>query len=326
MSGPNVFYDRLAESLTDIPDPVHGGSGYFSEPSAELDPNLFDGTHLKPSIRDWILGTLREFFLATPGFDQWAEVWLAGSGITYQWAADRGNGDLDVLIGVNYAQFTYHNDGYAGLTAEETARYVNESLRNGLWPKTAHSQIGSRTYEVTFYWNPARGVKDITSIHPYAAYSLTHDEWTVTPPHLPSDVRSLYPTSYYEAATEDEHQAKQLLDSYRFHATSLSTLAKGSPAWMNHATELRNVIAKATSLFDAIHLGRRAAFSPQGSGYSDFNNFRWQAAKENGTVHTLRQLKEIGSTAQQSTETDLYGQAIDDAQTALIKAALWSQK
>ncbi|WP_409238294.1 hypothetical protein [Streptomyces sp. PA5.6] len=326
MSGPNAYYDRLTESLTDIPDPVHGGSGYFSEPSAELDPNLFDGTHLKPNIRDWILAALREFFLATPGFDQWAEVWLAGSGITYQWKADRGNGDLDVLIGVDHAQFTHRNDRYAGLTSEETAKHVNESLRAALWPKTAHTQIGDRTYEVTFYWNSAHGVKDITAINPYAAYSLTRDEWTVTPPSLPRDVRSLYPDSYFETAAEDERQAKQLRDAYRFHSASLTALAKGSPAWMNHATELRSAIAKATSLFDSIHLGRRQAFSPQGSGYSDYANFRWQAAKENGTAQTLRQLKEVGATAQQSTDIALYGQVIDDAQTALIKAALWSSK
>ncbi|MDJ0463196.1 hypothetical protein [Streptomyces sp. H27-C3] len=326
MSGPNAFYERLTESLTEIPDPEYGASGYFSEPSRELDPNLFDGTHLKPNVREWILHTLREFFLVTPGFDQWAEVWLAGSGITYQWAADRGNGDLDVLLGVDFAQFTHHNDRYAGLTSEEAAKYVNESLRNALWPKTANTQIGDRIYEVTFYWNAAHGVKDITAINPYAAYSLTRDDWTVTPPNLPNDVRSSYPDSYRSAADEDEHQAKHLLDRYRFLSASLNAVAKGSPAWMNCATELRTVIAQATSLFDAIHLGRRQAFSPQGTGYSDFNNFRWQAAKETGTVTTLRQLKEVGTTATQFTDIALYGQVIDDAQTALIKAALWSQK
>ncbi|MFE9412396.1 hypothetical protein ACFYN0_26910 [Streptomyces sp. NPDC006704] len=326
MSGPNAFYERLTESLTEIPDPVHGGSGYFSKPSHHLDPNLFDGTHLKPAVRAWILRTLREFFLVTPGFDQWAEVWLAGSGITYQWEADRGNGDLDVLLGVDYAQFTHYNDTYAGLSSEETAKYVNESLRNALWPKTANTQIGDRTYEVTFYWNAAHGVKDITAINPYAAYSLTTDTWTVPPPKLPSDPRSTYPDSYFGAAREDEHQAKRLLDRYRFLSASLTALTKGSPPWMNNAAALRTTIAEATTLFDAIHLGRRTAFSPQGTGYSDFNNFRWQAAKENGTIHTLRQLKEIGATAQQSTDIALYGQVIDDAQTALIKAALWSQK
>ncbi|MEU7147097.1 hypothetical protein AB0B15_03510 [Streptomyces sp. NPDC045456] len=326
MSGPNVFYERLTASLTDIPDPGKGGSGYFSEPTPTLDPNLFDGTRVRPEIRGWVLDTLREFFLATPGFDRWAEVWLAGSGITYQWAADRGNGDLDVLLGIDYAAFTHDNDKYTGLTAEETSRLINESLRSALWPRTAATQIGDRIYEVTFYWNPAGGLKDIKAINPYAAYSLTRDEWAIEPPQLPSDPRSTYPDEYAEAATRDEQQAKHLLDRYRYLSSSLSALAKGSPGWMNAAAELRQVIAEATTLYDGIHLGRRQAFSPQGSGYVDFHNYRWQSAKESGTVQILRRLKEVGATAQQSTDITLYGQVIDDAQTALLKAALWDRR
>ncbi|WP_030661119.1 hypothetical protein [Streptomyces rimosus] len=326
MSGPNAFYERLTESLADIADPEQGGSGYFSEPSDTLDPNLFDGTHIRADVRDWILRTLSDFFMVTPGFNQWAEVWLAGSGITYQWAADRGNGDLDVLIGVDFPQFAHYNDQYAGLTSEEVAKLVNESLRSALWPTTATVQIGTGTYEVTFYWNSAHGVKDIKAINPYAAYSLTRDEWTIEPPKLPTDPRSSYPDEYAEAATRDEQQAKRLLDRYRNLSSSLSALAKGSPGWMNAAAELRQVIAEATTLYDGIHLGRRQAFSPQGSGYADFNNYRWQAAKERGTAQTLRQLKEVGVTAQQSTDVALYGQVIDDAQTALLKAALWGRR
>ncbi|MFI1796510.1 hypothetical protein ACH427_04015 [Streptomyces sp. NPDC020379] len=326
MSGPNAFYERLSESLTDIPDPIHGGSGYFSEPSRELDPNLFDGDHIKPDVRDWILTTVRNFFDRYKGFDDWAEVWLAGSGISYQWAADRGNGDLDVLIGIDFAKFVYDNPKYKGLTSEEVADMTNASMRASLWPETAHTKIGNRDYEVTFYWNAARGTKDITAIRPYAAYSLTKNQWTIQPPELPEDPRNLYPTEYTEAADQDERQARHLIDRYRDLQQQLAAVAKGSPGWMTTATHLKKVIANAAQLYDSIHLGRHQAFSPNGDGYGDFDNFRWQSAKERGITTALREIKGIGATAQELTDTQLYGQPIADAQQALINAALWGTR
>ncbi|WP_274916964.1 hypothetical protein [Streptomyces sp. WZ-12] len=327
MSGPNAFYNHLAKAAHDIGTPGHAGrSGYFSAPAGHLDPNLFDGDQVKQELRSWITRTLREFFHATPGIDQWAEVWLAGSGISYQWEADRGNGDLDVLIGVDYSKFTHCNPAYAGLSSEEAAQFINDSLRKSLWPKTANTRIGTNTYEVTFYWNPAKGVRDITAIHPYAAYSLTRNQWTVRPPELPQDPRRLYPSEYTDAADIDEQQARYLIDRYRSLQRQLTRLTKASPAWMNAATELKNTVAEAAQLFDSIHTGRQQAFTLNGDGYSDFTNFRWQSAKERGIATALREIKNIGTTAHELTDTELYGQPIADARHALINAALWGKR
>ncbi|MEU5425112.1 hypothetical protein AB0H73_05825 [Streptomyces olivoreticuli] len=326
MTGHNAFYNHLAESVRDIDEPETGRSGYFSAPANHLDPNLFDGDQVKPEIRGWIVHTLREFFHPAAGFDQWAEVWLAGSGISYQWEADRGNGDLDVLIGVNYAKFAHFNRTYVGLSPEEAAQFVNESLRKNLWPMTANTRIGKSSYEVTFYWNPAKGVQDITAIHPYAAYSITRNQWTVRPPQLPDNPRTLYPSEYTEAADADEQEARYIIDRYRSLQGQLRNLTKASPAWMNAATELKHVIAVAAQLYDSIHIGRQQAFTLNGDGYSDFHNFRWQSSKERGIAAALREIKNVGTTAQELTEIQLYDQPIADAQTALINAALWGKR
>ncbi|MCC3765995.1 hypothetical protein [Streptomyces sp. UNOC14_S4] len=326
MTGHNAFYKNLAEAVHDIDKPETGQSGYFSKPATHLDPNLFDGDRVKPELRSWIIDILEDFFRDVTRFRLWAEVWIAGSGISYQWEADRGNGDLDVLIGVDYSKFTRVNPVYAGLASAETAQLINDSLRRELWPQTANTRIGDKSYEVTFYWNSARGVQDITAIHPYAAYSLTKDAWTVRPPDLAEDPRSLYPSEYTEAADIDEQEARYIIDRYRSLQGQLSSLTKASPAWMNAAAELKRTVAVAAQLYNSIHDGRQQAFTLNGDGYSDFHNFRWQSAKERGIAASLREIKNIGVTAQELTDTELYGEPIADARQALISAALWGKR
>ena len=151
-------------------------TSYFSAPEEDLDPRLFTGHHLNGWVRNGILQLLFGFLNdAYRHSDLWCHVWLAGSGVSYQWSAAREPGDLDVLIGVNYVQFRKAHPEYVGLSDVEISKMLNEDFRNNLQPETENWN----GFEVTFYVNP--GATDIRTINPYAAYDLTHDEWTVNP-------------------------------------------------------------------------------------------------------------------------------------------------
>lgn len=251
-----------------------GKSSYFSVPSHGLDPALFAAEYLKPRVSRWIWSTIKEFLTAEMHMthtEKWLHVWLAGSGVTYQWDADRGNGDLDVLIGVSFKKFAEANPKYKGLPEVQVAEWLNQEMKDELWPKTAHKDFSGQTYEVTFYWNP--GVEaDITVINPYAAYDVLADKWKVRPPKLPADPSTLYPRSFFTGADNDLKQASEIYVAY--HQSG------GSPRY----AEL------AKGLLESIHGGRKAAFEPGGKGYGDFANFRWQSAKKNGIIAGLTQL------------------------------------
>ena len=160
-------------------NPVHvqgSATSYFSAPESELDPRLFSGMELKGWVRNGILHLLFDFLkerYTNP--ESWSHVWIAGSGVSYQWSAAREPGDLDVLIGVDYIKFRRSHPQFAGLSDVEISKMLNEDFRNYLQPDTANWN----GFEVTFYVNP--GATDIRSINPYAAYDLTHNEWTVHP-------------------------------------------------------------------------------------------------------------------------------------------------
>lgn len=251
-----------------------GNSGYFSAPSHGLDPSLFDAEHLKPGVRSWLWRTISEFLsddMHMHYANKWLHVWLAGSGVTYQWDADRGNGDLDVLIGVSFKNFSKVNPQYKDLPEESIAQWLNQEMKAHLWPKTAHEDINGRVYEVTFYWNP--GVEnDITVINPYAAYNVMDDKWKVRPPQLPSNPSSLYSDDFRNAAIADLNQATDIYTAYYQNG--------GSPRY----AEL------AKGLLEGIHGGRKAAFEPGGKGYGDWANFRWQSAKQSGVIAGLTEV------------------------------------
>ena len=69
-------------------------TSYFSSPAAGLDPRLFRDNRLIGSVRNGILSILfdhlrRHYY--NP--DAYIHAWLAGSGVSYQWAANRTPGD-----------------------------------------------------------------------------------------------------------------------------------------------------------------------------------------------------------------------------------------
>lgn len=301
-----------------------GHSGYFSAPSDHLDPHLFDGDHLRDEVRQNILATLEDGLHAYVNLNfvnEWLHVWLAGSGITYQWNADRGNGDLDVLFGVDQARFVAWNPEYKGIPEDSVAAVVNERLKSDLWPQTSQVHFGGQTYEVTYYWNPGTG-SDIRGIHPYAAYDVKRDVWVVRPPELPQDPKTLYPRSWFIQAGHDHAMASTLNDEYRTLQGLLTSSRPNSPAFHNAGGALHLTHAKAKTLFDDIHTGRREAFGEQGHGYGDWHNFRWQQAKASGAVQALHEIVSLAHDQNEAEDTALYGGPIDAADTLITRAML----
>ena len=310
------FYDKAVGGLP------QGHSSYFESPHGRLDPSLFDGTRLRPEVRARLLAMLEDGLqsaLNMQGMDSWLTAWLAGSGITYQW--EGGEGDLDVLFGVDMPQFALANPQYQGISEAATADWVNTKLKEVVWPETSHTRFGQRTYEVTFFWNPGTDAT-ITRIKPYAAYDLYHDTWTVRPPELPEDPAKLYPREWYEAADRDTRLAGQIARGAARHSSVLATVDPSSAPGRNASTALERVRAAAKELFDDIHLGRREAFGDQGHGYSDWHNFRWQHAKATGVVTALRALTEEARAADEARETELYGGPIEGPDKILMRDML----
>lgn len=318
-----------------VPAIASGQSGYFSAPSNALDPRLFHGDQIRHEVRTWILNTLYHYWTqhyARPLY--WSRVWLAGSGISYQWNADRGNGDLDVLIGVDWVQFRRFNPGYAGLSDADVADQINEQLHRDLWPQTAHARIATQgpvdgptkglfwgEFEVTFYVN-ATG-SDIRDIHPYAAYELGPEQWTVRPPVLPHDPRTLYPQEWWTHINDERHLAELLLKRHAQLQGAQAVQQRGTPGWVTTGRQLGIVGDQIVAMFNDIHGGRRTAFSEQGEGYGDFNNFRWQAHKKYGTAQALHDVVDARKSGRTEYETETYGQPLTSAQQALRDAALY---
>lgn len=261
-------------------------SGYFAEPSGELDPDLFDGYVMKESVRTGLLNLLFSDLENDVGLREpwnWVSAWVAGSGASYQW----GNGDLDVLFGVDLPGFLADNPQFPRLAEREVANYIDKLLKQRSWPKSRNVTIGGskKKYEITFFWNP--GVHDdISVINPYAAYDLIMNRWDVRPSPLPSNPHALYPKEWYDFADTDYRQA-----------LSIEGMSKtgGSLGRVQASRAAR-------TLWEGIHGGRKAAFGEQGSGYGDFHNFRWQRAKEVGTVDILRGLMDTDTEPEDTPE------------------------
>lgn len=319
------WLDKYAYMLPAVEEKA-GASGYFSTPELILDPQLFDGKAIKPHVRDVILETFYDY-MSTRYHDvrEWTMVWLAGSGASYQWSADRGNGDLDVLFGINFTRFLESNPEFQGLVPYEIEYIMDDDLRNNLWPKTAITLItrgDDRPYEITYYMNSSIEFSGdgIASIHPYAAYNLSENHWTTEPERNP---RTDIPREFEEQAQRNVEEAKTLQQEYNFIRARLDG---SSPTQRhNYVTELHQVVSKANALFDQIHTNRKQAFGPSGKGYHDFWNYQWQAAKRDGIINILNTIGSVGDEAQTQSDLELYGGPIEDAQSKLIIRAIQSQ-
>lgn len=290
---------------------IPSSTSYFSTPSLELDPKLFQGTNLQPWVRTGVLSLLFDYlarYYSNP--HQWTQVWLAGSGVSYQWAAAREPGDLDCLVGINYVTFRSENSEYLGYSDLEIASMFNEGFSAELMPKTTNWE----GYELTFYVNPQSDIRDI---NPYAAYDLIGNTWTVTPEKNPQPP---YSRAWEQRTLRDEEIAKEVLNRHALAAEEIKN-APNSAYRINAERKLKLATEQATAFYDDIHAGRKIAFSKIGAGYSDFNNYRWQAGKRAGIVQSLRSIKDFNSKEQKQQQVNTYGVELPDAST-LIRRAL----
>jgi hypothetical protein len=308
------FYSALAAQATPI-ELEPSETSYFSNPLAGLDPRLFINGKIIPSVRASILRILFDYLKSIfQSPENYIYVWLAGSGVSYQWSASRTPGDLDCLIGVNYLLFRQANQQYKSLSDQQIADMFNEYMRTDLYPKTENFL---NAFELTFYVNVK---SDIRSIKPYAAYSLTNDDWTVQPDIKKPPVNKMWD----QKIAKDISLTKDILIRYMKALTEVT----GSPtdtARRNAEAALKLAVEQGAALFEDIHSGRRSAFSPSGQGYSDIANYRWQAGKQSGTVQALRKLKDIQDKGRKSFEESTYGMELPDART-LIRRALTGNK
>lgn len=291
-------------------------TSYFSKPASELDPTLFEGRHLRAQVRQGLLALLYGFLEKDyRNVQEWTHAWLAGSGVSYQWQAAREPADLDCLIGINYVLFRKTNPEFAGLSDREISDMLNDQFRAGLYPQTEDWN----GYEVTFYVNV--GATDIRVIKPYAAYDLDFDEWTVTPDPT---VVPPYEPEWESVVSMDASMAKQILARFQGALTDVQT-ARNEAVRRNAETRLQAAAQQGQALFDEIHENRSSAFAPQGEGYRDFHNYRWQAGKREGTVQALREIRKHSTDVRAQRESVLYGTELPDAHLALRTAALYGR-
>jgi hypothetical protein len=308
------YYDALVAQATPV-EVVPSETSYFSNPGVGLDPRLFRDNKLVPAVRSAIMRILNEHLRKhyyNP--EAYLHVWLAGSAVSYQWSAARSPADLDCLIGVNYLSFRQANPQFKALSDQQIADMFNEDFRKELHPITENFL---EAYELTFYVNVK---SDIKSIKPYAAYSLTNDDWTVSPELRKAPVNKVWD----QTVARDTSFTMQILDRY---TEALNTIGAASTdsARRNAEATLKLAVDQGAALFDMIHQARKTAFSPSGQGYSDVANYRWQSGKSAGTVQALKQLKDLSTKSKKEFETATYGMELPDANT-LVRRALSAKR
>jgi hypothetical protein len=272
-------------------------TSYFSRPSNQLDPKLFDNEGLKPWVRTGVLSMLFEYlaqhFVAP---HTWTKAWLAGSGVSYQWEAARDPGDLDCLVGINYVLFRQSNSEYVGFSDQEIASLFNDGFNAELMPKTRNWE----GYELTYYVNVQSDIRDI---NPYAAYDLIGDTWAVTPDR---NQQPPYSRAWEQHAQRDFEMSKELVN--RYSSALQEVKAATNPAHrLNAERRLKMATEQAATFFDDIHAARNLAFSKIGAGYSDFNNYRWQAGKRSGAIQALRAIKDSKTESDKQLQIQTYG-------------------
>jgi hypothetical protein len=223
---------------------------------------------------------------------------------------------LDCLVGVDFISFRRANPDFAGLSDKEIAETLNDDFHDELQTQTENWN----GYELTFYVNP--GATDIRAIHPYAAYDLDFDDWTVTP-----DPQQTAPSNpeWESVVSGDAKMAHQI--HVRFTQANMDLQqSNGGAAQRNAEARMQAAIQQGTALYSEIHENRSQAFSPTGEGYADFSNYRWQAGKRFGTIDKLREIREHAKAAQSTSYASLYGVDLPDSNTLIRRAALYGRR
>jgi hypothetical protein len=125
-----------------------------------------------------------------------------------------------------------------------------------------------------------------------------------------------YSRAWEQKAQRDESTAKEMLSR---HASALQEVRGATnPAHrLNAERRLKLAEDQVSTFFDDIHAGRKVAFSRIGAGYSDFNNYRWQAGKRSGIIQELRAIKDSKTEAEKQQQLQTYGIELPDTNTLL---------
>lgn len=309
----NIF-DALVAQATPV-EVSPSDTSYFSPNSAGLDPRLFREGKLIPAVRSGVLRLLFDHLkIHYYSPEAYTHVWLAGSAVSYQWTAARTPADLDCLIGINYLAFRQSNPEYKALSDKQIADMFNADFREALHPVSANFLD---VYELTFYANVKA---DILSIKPYAAYSLTLDDWTVQPELRRPQLNKLWDRK----VAQDTSLATDILSRYSKALTAIGS-ASTDTARRNAEATLQHAVQQGAALFEDLHYGRHSAFSREGLGYADIANHRWQAGKAAGTVQALKKLKDISTKSRKEFESATYGMVLPDTNT-LVRRALGAKR
>jgi hypothetical protein len=132
---------------------------YWGPNSAQNDQRLFSGDHLRPEVRQDILDRVGGVLGAYDGWEKWTRVYFAGSQAA-QWLDQngQGNGDFDILIGIDFEEFRDRNPQFEEIEDAEIA----DTLTDELWTKanakeyyfTLHDGRSVGPFDRTFYCQP----------------------------------------------------------------------------------------------------------------------------------------------------------------------------
>ena len=300
------YYEALTQSANSVGlEP--GDTSYFSESEGNLDPRLFNGATLSPVVREAILVLLKNHLEL--GYNEplaWIKIFLAGSGVSFNWKAHRAPADLDCLVSVDYIQFRQSNQEYKGWSDREIAAELNQGFRNELLPRTSTFM---NDFELTFYVNPN---SNITELKPYAAYSVLDNTWVVPPTSLeaPSD------QEWVSATERDKVKAVEIVKRYSTALDQIKSAANDAMR-INAEAALAVAVQQGAAMFEDIHSSRSNAFSPSGAGYADYANYRWQAGKQSGVVPALKKLHSMSKEASERFSKETYGIELPDTSTLL---------
>lgn len=233
--------------------------GMFSPGKPTLDPRVFDvaSETMRPEVRDAVMRPLRVYWDSKyPGWEQWARVYLAGSGASYWWDSDH---DFDTLIGIDVTALRQARPANIEVSEADIVAHLDRELKTELDPTTTAISFGTgEPFEVTYFVNPDSF--DINDIKPYAAYSMWPDEgWVVHPPVLPADWGpEKFSPEVWQHFDQIAREAEGVLDI-------------GDPAARHQAC---------VALFDRLHSWRQSAYSNHGRGWLDIGNVYWQALSQ----------------------------------------------
>ena len=305
------YYETLKQQASDV-EVTPSETSYFSEPGKELDPRIFQGSALRNVVREAILTLLYNHLQL--GYNEpqaWTQVYLAGSGVSFNWEAHRDPADLDCLVSVDYVQFRQSNQEYKGWSDREISAELNQGFRNELHPRT-DTFMG--TFELTFYVNINPNIQDL---NPYAAYDVLSDKWVVPP----SAEKAVVNPEWESAIERDRSMATEIIKRYASAYEKIKN-SQNDAMRINAETALAHAVHQGTLLFEDIHESRSNAFNPGGAGYHDYANYRWQANKQSGVVPALKKLSGMSKEATARFSQETYGIELPDVSTLIRRASI----